>query len=118
MAFIYHVFQNREAAYFQRKYLVKKIIMVTSQVKYPCFVAINHFQNPIENTGMFSLPASGFLQLPSVDYISIKDQVFTLMLFKKSDHFFSLGPFGAKVNVREDDGFKACFQNVLILKAI
>lgn len=80
--------------------------MIASEVVHIGAVILDHLQNPIEKAGMLSLPTSGFFELPTVDDVTVEDEIFAAVLFQKSGNLFGFGAFGAQVNVRDDDSFE------------
>lgn len=69
--------------------------MISPEIKDAGAVILYHLQNPVEKAGVLSLPASGFFELPSVDDVSVEDEVFTSVLFQEPGDFLGLGAFGA-----------------------
>lgn len=61
---------------------------------------------------MFSFPASGFFELPTVDDIPVEDEVFAAVLLEKVGDFFGFGAFGAEMDVRDDDGFEGSIHSI------
>ena len=92
--------------------------MISAEVVYLCFLAIDHFDDPIEKTRVLSLPGAGFFQLPAIDNIPVEDEVFAAILLEKADDFFGFGSFGPEMNVGYDDGFEICLQPVLFCSKV
>jgi len=61
---------------------------------------------------MFLFPLSGFTELPSINYIAIKDEFVAGMMPQKMDNFPDMGIVDAQVNVGEYNGPVMRFQIV------
>ncbi len=92
--------------------MIQKIIVVSSKVKNRCLVLLDQLENSIEETGVFSFPGTGLFQLPTVNDVTIQDQVVTLKLLQKSGYFLGFGSLGTEVDVRDDESFVIGFQAV------
>ncbi len=63
---------------------------------------------------MTLLPLTRLFQTPSINNITIEDEIITFVLFEKVGDFFGLGTLRAKVNIRYNDSLEVLFQTFLV----
>jgi hypothetical protein len=73
---------------------------------------LDHFQNSVKKSGMFSFPTSGFFELPAVNNVTVEDEIFAAVLLEKVGDFFGFGTFGTEVDVRDDDSFEGSIHSI------
>ena len=80
--------------------------MITTNINHLCPEILHHLHYYFEEIRMFSFPftQTAFLQMPSVNDISIQYQTVAIDWFKKTGYLLSFGVLGPQMNIREDNG--------------
>ena len=83
-----HVFEQLESADLKWEDLIQKVIVIASEVVDMGLMVFYQFEDSVEKTGVFPLPAARLFELPAVDDIAVKDEVFAAKLLQKPGNFF------------------------------
>jgi hypothetical protein len=76
-----HVCEYLEPTDLERKDLIQKVIVITTEVVDIRLMVFHQLEDSIEKPGVFPLPTARLFELPSVDDIAVKDEVVAVKLF-------------------------------------
>ena len=106
IAFQYVIFCNGQVGELQGSKIVKKIVMIATYINDFRTVFFHHFHDDFKKVRVFRFPFAdaGFLQMPSVDDVTVQNQSSAVYSTKKITDlvYFRMG--SSQMNVRHHNG--------------